>query len=169
MTYNTLTNLYTVTEGTDNEVYVVDANGQLISQFDTAGFGSDFTTNIAYNSLTDQYPITDSTDGVTYIFSTSGAFSSGFSSRGYASDPYGIAYNSLTEQYAIVDRIDDEVYIVNTVSGNLEAQCDTALLGSPVARPTVALSTLRSYNHLKSNTRGGKLWQTVRLRWKDIE
>jgi hypothetical protein len=60
-TYNTLTNLYAVTNSADEVACIVSTAGAFSSSFSSGGYaGSPY--GIAYNSLTDQYAIVDRID-----------------------------------------------------------------------------------------------------------
>ena len=46
--YKTLTDQYAITDPTDDEVYIVDNQGELVSQFDTSGYPSTNPLGIAF-------------------------------------------------------------------------------------------------------------------------
>ena len=126
--YNTVTGEYAIVDAADDEVYIVDVDGNLQSQFDTLAFGAGFAQGIAFNSTTGNYAIVDSSTDTVYIVSATGVLQSSFSTSAFGStSPTGIAFRPDIGQYVIVDNIADEVFRVSS-TGALQAQFDTSTL-----------------------------------------
>lgn len=134
LAYNTLTDQYAITDPTDDEVYIVDNQGELVSQFDTSGYPSANPLGIAYDSIADEYAIVDSTADEIYFVSTAGVLSSQCDTAGVGIlNPRGIAFNSATGFFAVIDSSLDEVFILNGACA-IQAQFDLSSVGATNAQ-----------------------------------
>jgi hypothetical protein len=116
ITFHSGTGNFGVVDDTSDEVFGLNADGDLFDTFSTNLFNSTDPRGITYitsGSLADKYAIVDAVSDSVYFVDPDGNLDSSCTLPAGNNDPRGIAFIPSDENFAVIDAGDDAIFIID--------------------------------------------------------